>query len=214
MVSLLIPFATVDPRRQQIFDWVLARWHALFPEWEIVIGEDDPEDFNRSRARNNAFEQSTGDLIVISDADTATTASNIQRAVDLIQGLQRPWAIAHDIYYSLTEDFTNRVLAADPGIDLDDLGPWKSNWRMMDKSEAGVLVMPREAYEAVGGYDERFKGWGYEDNAFCHKLNRMWGQYARTQGPMLHLWHDPGLAFDQPDIGHNLDLFEELRHAF
>lgn len=214
MVSLILPFATVDPRRQQIFDWVLERWHRLFPDWEIIVGSDDEEPFNRSRARNNAFLVSTGDLIIVSDADTITTPQNIQQAVDLIEGLNRPWVVAHDIYYSLTESFTDRLLREEPDMDLGDMQSWTSNWRMVNKSEAGVLVMPREAYEAVGGYDERYKGWGYEDNAFCHKLDRIWGKHARTQGPMLHLWHDPGENFNQPYIAHNLDLFEETKRAF
>lgn len=210
MVSLIIPFATADPRRQMIFDWVYDRWHSMFPDWEIVVAGGSLEDFNRSRARNRAFEFATGDLIVVSDADTITTPDNIRQAVSLVEN-GRPWVIAHNTYYSLTETFTNWLLEKDPSVDIANVCPWDSNWRMVNKSEAGVLVMPRAAYEAVGGYDERFKGWGWEDSAFAQRMNRVCGHYLRTSGPVLHLWHDPGLNFDQPDIKYNEMLFERAR---
>jgi predicted glycosyltransferase involved in capsule biosynthesis len=82
---------------------------------------------------------------------------------------------------------------------------------MRNKSQAGVLVMPREAYEAVEGYDERFKIWGYEDNAFAEKLNKKWCPALRTSGDVVHLWHARGLDFDHPDIDVNRKLFEEIR---
>lgn len=210
-VSLLLPFASMDPRRIQIYAWVLARWMTLFPEWQICIGVDDPENFNRSRARNNAFMKADGDILVITDADTATTPGNVTQAIETVKRT-RGWVIAHQTYYSLNETYTDYLLERPPNVGLEaGLSSSKYNWVMNSRSEAGVLVMPREAYETVEGYDERFQDWGYEDNAFATKLRQKWGEPQRTTGSVIHLWHDPGLNFDQPHIKENEALLEEIR---
>ena len=50
-------------------------------------------------------------------------------------------------------------------------------------------IMPREAFEAVGGWDERFRGWGGEDYAFARALDTLWGPHKNTANDILHLWH-------------------------
>lgn len=206
-VSLLIPFASEDIRRLQIFDWVEARWEDTCPGFEMCIGHDEPNDFNRSKARNKAFEESTGEIIVISDADTACPIDNVLGALKFIENGSTGWVIAHTEYYSLTEEYTDWLITQPPGMVLSP--PFPCNWRMVNKSQAGVLVMTRRAYERAGGYDERFDGWGYEDNEFAVRLTRQVGPPTRIYGPMLHLWHPRGLDFDQPNIDYNEKLYRE-----
>lgn len=206
MISVLVPFASNDPRRVQIFEWVKARWENVFPNFEVCVGTSDPNNFSRSHARNEAFAASTGDTILVTDADTACPVDNVLAALYAVEH-GAPWIIAHQEYYSLTEAYTDVLLEQASIIALEP--PFPANWVMRNKSQAGVLVMPRAAYESVGGYDERFIGWGYEDNAFAVRLDRAWGYHSRVPGPMLHLWHDPGENFQQPFIDHNKALFDE-----
>ncbi len=213
-VSLLVPTGFKDRRRHEIYLWVMNRWLKQFPDWQVCIGEDDPTNYNRSRARNDAFRQADGDILVISDADTATTVENVERAIAQCLTTDA-WVIAHKHYYSLDEYYTDFLLQMEPDFTFDKEGfaRGKFNWVMTNKSEAGVIVMPREAYESVEGYDERFRGWGYEDNAFAAKLRKGWGDPQRTDGFVAHLWHDPGLNFQQPSIKYNEELFEEIKAA-
>jgi hypothetical protein len=46
----------------------------------------------------------------------------------------------------------------------------------------------RERYRAVGGHDERYRGWGDEDNEFHRQLASS-GGVRRLPARMLHLWH-------------------------
>jgi len=123
------------------------------------------------------------------------------------------WVIAHHIYWSLTSQFTDVILELPP--ETNNLGDFYANsdWKMVDKSDAGVLVMTRDAYEAIEGYDERFNGWGYEDNAFASKLRKFWGPSERTKGEVAHLWHPRGLDFEQPHIKENEQLLNEIKAA-
>jgi hypothetical protein len=206
MISLLIPFDSDDPERIRVFDWVLTRWSLLFDGWEIVVGGGGMDPFSRSAARNEAFDMSTGDILVVSDADTICESQTVIKALRALdQGA--PWVVAHDRYYSLTREYTNRLLSQSPSTPL--MHPFESDWIMHACSLAGVLVIPRAAWERVGGYNEEFIGWGFEDNEFAARLDQHWGRHVRGRGPMLHLWHPRGDAdFSQPHIEHNKALYE------
>lgn len=54
----------------------------------------------------------------------------------------------------------------------------------------GSVAITREAYFALGGFDESFVGWGGEDNEFWERAStrRVW-PYAYL--PIVHLWHAP-----------------------
>jgi hypothetical protein len=52
----------------------------------------------------------------------------------------------------------------------------------------GLLVVTRAAFDAVGGYDESYQGWGYEDSDMNLRLLRTVG-WDRLPGWAWHLWH-------------------------
>jgi len=53
----------------------------------------------------------------------------------------------------------------------------------------GSLAITREAYDAIGGFDEAFIGWGGEDVEFWERARsrRVW-EYGFL--PFIHLWHE------------------------
>ena len=60
---------------------------------------------------------------------------------------------------------------------------------IMQNAEAGgSLAVARDAFFAIGGYDESFVGWGGEDNEFWERAQtrRVWS-YGYL--PIVHLWH-------------------------
>lgn len=50
-------------------------------------------------------------------------------------------------------------------------------------------VVTRTVWESVGGFDERFTGWGHEDRAFLHGVELLFGKRARVPGGQCVLWH-------------------------
>lgn len=50
---------------------------------------------------------------------------------------------------------------------------------------AGCIIMPRPVWDRIGGYDERFQHWGFEDAALLRKI----GSFDRLAGPLYHYWH-------------------------
>src|SRR5690606_41252282 len=53
------------------------------------------------------------------------------------------------------------------------------------------IVVPRVVFEAVGGFDEGYRGWGAEDDAFWHAATIAAGDPQRVAGVAYHLHHKP-----------------------
>jgi predicted glycosyltransferase involved in capsule biosynthesis len=212
-LSVLIPYGGDEEWRERNFHWLLRRYGDLLPGAQIVIGSSD-EPFSRARARNQAFSQCTGDTLLIADADTLFHVDQIEAAVQLLHR-RRTWVIPYTWYYNLSREVTNSVLNLDPTETI--LEPTStSSYEHKVESWAGLLVMSRTAFELVGGYDERFQGWGYEDNAFRLALDTLWGPHERVGwGYCLHLWHPApeSECFGQPNIDANRALFRDYEAA-
>lgn len=212
-LSVIIPYGGNDEWRERSFNWLLRRYGDLLPGAQIVIGTSQ-EPFNRAEARNQAFAQSTGDVLLIADADTVFHADQVEAAVNMLKG-QRTWVIPYTWYYNLSKEATESILNLECNeVILEPTSP--SSYEHKIESWAGLLVMHREAFETVNGYDERFQGWGYEDNAFRFALDTLWGPHKRLSwGYCLHLWHSAPESerFGQPKISENRALFRDYEAA-
>lgn len=217
-LSVLIPW---DPRttcehRLASFNWLLKRYEETLYPSEVCIGTDVSEPFNRSKARNAAFAKSSGDYLLIADADTMFDTAQIYMAVERVRSADT-WVLPYMSYYNLAKHHSEQIVAADPWMSTGELGlPPTEYEHKIEDSPAGLLVMKREHFEAVGGYDERFEGWGYEDNAFRMALNVLVGNSLRLPGfDCYHLWHpvSPTEGFESPTIGHNRGLFRRYEKA-
>ena len=54
---------------------------------------------------------------------------------------------------------------------------------------AMITILPREALDTLGCFDERFKGWGGEDIAFLRALDTLFGKHKTIDDDVMHLWH-------------------------
>jgi hypothetical protein len=76
----------------------------------------------------------------------------------------------------------------------------RQNWK------GGTIAVRRDAFAAIGGFDEGFVDWGGEDDEFfdrCATIGHARGGYL----PFLHLWHTPQtVRKDAP----NLNIAEVL----
>lgn len=83
------------------------------------------------------------------------------------------------------------------------------NWRLLRGCN---FVVPTEAYFAVGGCDESFEGWGYEDSDLCIRLMNFGLRIRRglAETCVLHLWHREN---DRRFEGENLSRLEATRSS-
>lgn len=205
--SLLVPYRP-DPHRERLLRWVIARWYAAFPDLELCFGTTDGP-FVRGEARNNAFKRATRDVLVVADADTAAQPELVAEAVE-IAATNRTWVLPYTVYFNLDERTTLDLLEQPPDVELAEPDVYEHR---LTESVGGIQVLHRAAWEAVGGYDTRFKAWSYEDDAFAVSLDVLWGPRRRLAGHVQHLWHPRGLDFGDPRVGDNRRLFLRYKRA-
>lgn len=179
MISLLVPFGGKDPRRAEVWEWLEQYWRENLPDCEIVVGHDRRSrkrgvPFSKAVAVNDAFKRSRGDIIVVLDADTYMSTEVITHCARRIRTAQqygvRMWLIPYRFLFRLTREASDRVLASDPCDPLQfSTPPPREDVESVNGSGSGhfygalAQIMPREAFEIVGGMDPRFRGWGSED---------------------------------------------------
>lgn len=181
--DVVIPWRGGCPHRARAWTWVLERWATLHSDAELVITASPEGPFNIAAALNIGIRGSRSDVVVLSGADVILDPSDVADAVDLASDGR--WVMLAGEYRRLSEDITAEVLDGPvdavwdwPGEEMDtDLG-----W--------GPIVAPRELLLDVG-YDERFLGWGGEDDAFGIAAETLAGSPLHLGGTAYMLWHPP-----------------------
>jgi hypothetical protein len=182
-IVTLVPWRDGDARRE----WC---WDITRPSLEEVgfpIFEGDAEGpWSRAGALNAASKRAgKWDIAFVADTDTIPETDAVHRAIGWVQstgGAARP----HLDRYLLSRDGTLKIArrgwAEVEPRDIDHTWPG-----------GGLLVLTRDAWETVGGYNESFVGWGFEDTAMNLALLRH-SRWDRLPGRAWHLWHRPARA--------------------
>lgn len=169
-IDVLIPFWPDVERRQRIWDYNRGLWASL-PRMEILVGEDPlvvaGRRFSPARARNSAARKGTGEWLLAYDSDELPpTEEVIQETVSRAGACG--WAGMFSGTRVLKVASTDALLAGAAGLEQVRL-------TSRIPSAVGLIVVRRDLFERVGGYDERFEGWGFEDSALRRVLTSVAG---------------------------------------
>lgn len=205
-VRLIVPRRADGGHRDKLWSFCRAYWVKERPAWEVVEGHHEDGLFNRSAAINRA---ATGewDVAVILDSDTILDVDSIDAAI----------ARAHETGH-LVLPFKVRCLLNQAGtvkILRGHSGSWSgyvaARQTPRDRYEyiSGCQVVPRALWDEVDGFDERFEGWGGEDDAFHAACTALTGHDARCdrlEGRAWHLWHRPS-----PHANHRTATYRQAK---
>lgn len=204
-ISLIIPFSSKDPIRQATFDWLLDYWRQELPHAEIVVGKSRSKIFNKAEAFNKAIRKSTGRVLVLLDADAYISGRTLEKcADDILENIHNHlWFVPYRHLFRLNQIVTEAIILSDPcdPFRLSCPPPDEFLFDHQDRAKYGhrygamCMIIPREAYNELGGFDERFRGWGGEDVAILRALDTLYGKHKTKKGCIFHLWH--------PIIGHD-----------
>ena len=173
---IIVPWRDTTDHRAALWTWCQEWWG----EREIVVADDDQdgECFNHSRALNRAVARCGSDVLVIVDADTVCDPLLLDQMVAMVRSNEVPWCVTTE-YVQLTRSQTDVVLATGR---LDWQG--EPEWVGHGATCCGVVVVPRQAFDLVGGF-----GWGANDGAFRCAVDALWGNLFKVKGETVHLWH-------------------------
>jgi predicted glycosyltransferase involved in capsule biosynthesis len=134
--------------------------------------------WNASKARNMALIESSSDYVLFEDVDLVSHRDFYKWLVVQVESLIRkqhwPFLVVPVAYLSeagsdIAKDEINDVVYADLTSELYNHSSEKISFHAPASS---FLVCSRKDAMAVGGYDESFEGWGYEDSDFWLRLLR------------------------------------------
>lgn len=180
---ILVPRRLDNGPRDVLWSWCRAWWEREQSHMPIIEGHHDDGLFNRSAAVNRAATLAGDwDVAVIIDSDVICNPERVKAAVAIAHETGQ-MVLPHDVRKDLNLRGTQQVMA---GLARS----WEPfvHKRYPDMV-SGVVVIPRRLWDEVGGFDESFVGWGYEDSAAAAAFQTFGEGIVRMPGELWHLWH-------------------------
>ena len=201
---------TDDGSSQKVLDFI----GDLIPKAQFKVKHIYQEDkgFRKTRALNNAVRNSTGDLLIFCDQDLIfgeeyieTIVNNIKSNIFLMGRAHHTTEEQKNLILSDIENINsyNEIIKKLPAkyIETTDKMLKEDRKRRIIKTfklaKRGIKLvgmsyaLMREAYLKGNGYDEKYIGWGQEDDDFGNRLTvaGINGRELITKNIQLHLWH-------------------------
>lgn len=207
-LSVLMPYKPDNGHRDEVFHWVSVFYRKYLPFAEICIGYSKSTLFSRAQAINDAAQKAQTDLFLIADTDIFYDPGIIIEARAMLRS--HAWIIPFNKVLDIQQACTQHLLRNEPEWPL--VMPVQGNIRAYG-SKGGLTLIPREHFEAVNGLDERFIGWGGEDDAFACSMDTLCGKHYRMNKAINHLWHPSLKKNGNPNYSNNYSLYLKYSQA-
>jgi hypothetical protein len=190
---ILVPRRDDNGYRDELWSWTKGWWEREQSHMPIIEGYHTEGLFNRSAAINTAARiAGDWDVAVIIDADVICSPDRVKEAVEVASRTSQ-MILPHTTRYDLgrkAAELLRRGSLDWPTI-VGNPGRWVAreyNVGNGHPSVSSVVIISRKQWDIIGGFDEQFRGWGFEDTAFAAAAETF-GGVVRMNGEVLHLWH-------------------------
>lgn len=204
-ISCIIPFRDIG--RSKCITTVINNIKTLkHPEVQIILVEQDDKNkfnlnlvscieyelaksskmgmhFSKSFAFNTGVNKSKFEKIILHDADMLVR-SDYSRMIDDLLDKYDSVHIGKTVCY-MEKESTNKIVNSQ-SIDRNNV----SSDRIVNYYEGGSLAIRRKSYIDIGGFCEKFIGYGCEDCEFYHRMVNGTNSYVIRSIDLFHLWHD------------------------
>jgi N-terminal domain of galactosyltransferase len=188
-IPVLVPRRLDHGWRDEIWFQLKSRYWGNMPGLRVIEGFHDDGPFNRSAAINLAANKRYwDDVAIIADSDSFVPAVQLLEAVDKAREtgkLVSALTFVCQFDQMFTESFIHDGLVGMQQMRIEHVRTKPI------ETQSNCIVVPRELWDEIGGFDERFVGWGGEDNAFWRAAEIRRGSVERIPGAAFHLWHPP-----------------------
>lgn len=215
MITIVIPFQNTNACRYRNINFVISHYRKYIPNCEIIVCEQDSDStinnidthlkfklndfFKKGFLFNQGYNSSNNQYLFFADADCIVDPIILESIQTYYELLNTHLVLPYNghVYY-LNEQETNSFI--ENNVVIYNQPRWASG---------GVVIINSDNFYNVGGFDERFKGWGAEDDAFFNKCISLGIPNIRLDYKMLHLNHPP-VSSDSSNYKNNIDLYNEI----
>ena len=193
-IGIVIPWRE-KPSRVPAFNALLKWYSENLPNAKIFLSDRKTEVWSMSGSRNDGVysaRKAGCDVIVLNDADTFPRIDPLLESIEAASKDDKIH-LPYTEYRFLNEDNTKKFF---DGVPLEQF-----DIRLINTEEcSGVNVFSPNAWDLIGGGDEKFQGWGYEDNAMHYVHKVVHGvPYVKHKGIVYALYHETQLGTGVPD---------------
>ena len=200
---ILVPFRTDNAEREA--NWNNVRENLAVVGIPIVEGNNTGRVFEGARARNIASDQAGHwDVALFCDADILVPRQQIEAALARSY-LTGAYVVAYSHLHYLTRRGTNQRLKGTYPNDCDSDEAVGLTWEC-------AFAVRRDVWDQVGGFDERFCGYGGQVAAFFYAYATFGGR-SRINGNAFHLDHPLVDRSKEAHFEENKQLAEHYRAA-
>lgn len=172
------------------------RWRdVLTPYTDRYLFAPNGGPFNKSWAVNTGVMDDGGaaECMCILDADVLVDRDFVTRNR---ARFERPGVMGYLPYrdmWNLDEDSTCRAIKQRLHCGTSEPNPEHLRAFVLRRPPGACVWLRLSAFHTVGGMDERFEGWGGEDNDFVYRLDT-YSAFDSYNDPLLHMYHEPSAA--------------------
>jgi glycosyltransferase involved in cell wall biosynthesis len=161
--------------------------------------------YNRSWGLNIGYRNATGDIIVCADNDMVMFPKELQDS--LLQCTNEEYKCVSPFQYlfDLSNEQTENIVKTNA---FGHTGSYRHGTNLC----SGIVAFTRNCFEEMGGWDERLRGWGGEDDAVLIKLNRLGIKHKFIPYNCYHFFHER-TKYDthlHENYNNNLNILNEL----
>jgi GT2 family glycosyltransferase len=226
-IAYIINHQALKQDRNKNLEIVIQHIKLNFPFFELVVIEQSPSlefdykntdkvlkfkndgYFLRCHGFNIGYRNTDADVLVFADNDILLNPESLNEAIENViknKGSASPY----NVVYDLKEDDFKTVIN------------FPLEFKCLNRVSrcgfyaGGVVILHREAFEKLGGWDERFIGWGGEDDQFYTKIKKLEiPVFVNKSSIAYHLHHtrihDSG---NNPNYSNNVKVWKETERIF
>lgn len=212
MISFIIAYKQDTKERAINLEYCKKYYQRLIPECEILIKESADENFNKCELYNKGALEAKYDTLCFLDSDVFVSKYSLQKSIELADtnnviigyngvaiylSYKAKHSLASDLVYQdmldiLPPNYVPSRLEKNEMFEVGNL-----------KAVGGCLIMSKECFTDVNGFNPNFVDWGYEDNEIvtrCHKLRK---NVILTNTKNPYLFHLPHHDVEEDKSAHN-----------
>lgn len=137
-----------------------------------------------------------------------------------------PWILTMDTDYTFQPDIMQRLLDFKPHQNevytfFQQRDPADEAVNRLDRTHTNTFLIHKDTFTGLNGFDEDFSGtvgaeiqqYGFHDNAFVYKLQRVGYMYVQQRGYMATEWKDVPIVPSIENTPTNTRLGKGIYHA-